>query len=172
MGRSLRAVILFLLLVGCSGNSPDVIPPGLLNQTQHSDADLWTVWRAAQQSVARQVDLNPLQRFFDDAPPDIRPGDPRALRTLPHQLRVAPEPDVASSVLLAATGVSRADPTGMIACPPPCNVRYATAYSRYERPVTRYAASWEFAGDNFSVILQYEFENQILYLLGYNMRWR
>jgi hypothetical protein len=38
--------------------------------------------------------------------------------------------------------------------------------------VTRYAASWEFQGDNFSLILQYEFENQILAELGYSLRWR
>jgi hypothetical protein len=35
-----------------------------------------------------------------------------------------------------------------------------------------YAVSWEFAGNNFSTIVQYEFENQILHTLGYNMSWR
>ncbi len=74
--------------------------------------------------------------------------------------------------LLAATNIYRADPTGLIACPQPCNVRYAAAYSLFPHEVTRYAASWEFQGDNFSLILQYEFENQILAELGYSLRWR
>jgi hypothetical protein len=74
--------------------------------------------------------------------------------------------------LLAQTGVYRADPTGLIACPQPCNVRYATAYSRYAPPRTKYAASWEPQSDNFKLILQYEFENYILSALGYDMRWR
>jgi hypothetical protein len=54
----------------------------------------------------------------------------------------------------------------------PCNVRYTTAYSVYQLEFTKYAASWEFAGDNFNVILEYEFENQILNALGYVMTWR
>jgi len=91
---------------------------------------------------------------------------------VPHQPLVAARSDVSSSVLLAATGDYRADPAGLIACPHPCNVRHAPAYWFYQQPLTRYAASWEFDGDNFSVILQYEFENQILSNLGYDMKWR
>ena len=75
-------------------------------------------------------------------------------------------------MFLAATGEQRANPTGLIACPQPCNVRYATAYSLYRPELTKYAASWEFVGDNFNVILKYEFENHILSTLGYNMTWR
>jgi hypothetical protein len=172
MGRSLRAVVLILILVGCGGGSPDALPVGFVNQTQHSDSELWAIWKAAQQNLAKQIDLNPLQRSFQNAPADVRPGDPRALQVVPHQLRVAGQPDVSSRVLLAATGVYRSDPTGMIACPQPCNVHYATAYSLYQRQLTRYAASWEFQGDNFAFILQYEFENQILNALGYSMQWR
>jgi hypothetical protein len=103
---------------------------------------------------------------------DIRPGDSRALRAAPHQIRVAREPDVGSGILFGATGVLRTDPTGLIACPQPCNVRYAAAFSKYDLRLTRYAESWEFEGDNFAIILEYEFENQILSVLGYNMRWR
>jgi hypothetical protein len=172
MGWSLRVFILMAVLVGCGGGIPDALPVGFLNQTQHSDADLWAIWKTAQQSLAQQVDINPLQRMSSDVPADIRPGNPGALRVKPHQLRVAAKPDVSSSVLFAVTGVYRADPTGLIACPRPCNVRYAAAYSWYTRQVTRYAASWEFQGDNFALIVEYEFENQILEALGYNMRWR
>ena len=71
---------------------------------RHSEADLWTIWKAAQDTLSQEVDLNPLQRSFSGAPADIRPGDPRAQKIWPHQLRVGAEPDVASSALLAATG--------------------------------------------------------------------
>jgi hypothetical protein len=127
------------------------------------------VWAAAQQSVARQIDLNPLQK---DAAPDIRPGDTRALAIEPIQLLVAAEDDVSSGTLFAATGEQRPDPTGLIACPRPCNVAYSAAYSLYQPALTKYASSWEFDGDNFSVILEYEFENHILHTLGYDTSWR
>ena len=91
---------------------------------------------------------------------------------MPHQLRVGAEPDVSASALLATTGLERSDPTGMIACPQPCNVRFAAAYSVYSRDLTQYAASWEDEGESFSFVLEYEFENQILAALGYRLRWR
>jgi hypothetical protein len=172
MGRAFRGCILLSILVGCGGGSFQSPSPGFINQTQHSDADLWTIWAAAQQSIASQIDLNPLQQTVSGAPADILPGDPRALNIQPHRILVASEPDVTSSVLLAATGVERNDPTGLIACPLPCNVGYAPAYSVYQNPTTRYAASWEAQPDNFSAILQYEFENHILNALGYDTKWR
>lgn len=60
----------------------------------------------------------------------------------------------------------------MILCPQPCDVRYATAYSRYQPEITQYAASWESRESDFRTILEYEFENQILFALGYDTRWR
>lgn len=171
MRRIARALALLVILTGCGGGKfPE--PAGFVNHTQHTDADLWAIWKAAQQNLATQVDINPLQRSLYDVPADILPGDPRALQTLPRQVLVAAEPDVDASTLFADTGVYRADPTGLIACPQPCNVHYAAAYSVYRPPRTRYAQSWEFAGDNFSQVLQYEFENHILKGLGYDMRWR
>jgi hypothetical protein len=133
---------------------------------------LQAIWTEAQQSVAQRIGLNPLQRLSQIVLPDIRPGDPRALNLEPSKLLVAPEPDVSSEVLLAATGERHANPTGLIACPEPCNVRYSTAYSSYRPELTKYAGSWEFTGDNFTVILEYEFENHILSTLGYDMMWR
>ena len=130
------------------------------------------IWTEAQQSVAEKIDLNPLERLWHNVPPDVHPGNPRALKVEPTQLLVAPEPDVSSEALLAATGEQRVNPTGLIACPQPCSVQYSTAYSSYRPELTKYAASWEFAGDNFSVILEYEFENHILSSLGYDMTWR
>jgi hypothetical protein len=161
------------MLVGCGGSpAPPVGPAGFINHTHHSDAELLAVWATAQQSVAQSIDLNPLQQPQVKVPPDILPGDPRALRQMPQQLTVTSVPDVSSAAFFAATGTTRPNPTGMIACPKPCNVRYSTAYSFYDPPLTNYASSWEFDGDNFSVILEYEFENHILHALGYNMKWR
>jgi len=57
---------------------------GFVNQTQHSDAELWTIWKAAQENLAHEVDLNPLQRSISGAPADIRPGDAGALKVMPH----------------------------------------------------------------------------------------
>jgi hypothetical protein len=164
-------LVLILVLAGCGGGLPGRASVAFVNRTQHSDADLHAIWNAAQQTLSHALDLNPLQRIGTNVAADIQPGDVRALRVTPRQLLVWPQPDVPSSTLLAATNVYRADPTGLIACPRPCNVRYAAAYS-FPPNLTRYAASWEFRGDNFSVILQYEFENQILDQLGYSLRWR
>lgn len=172
MKRLLSIVALAVVLLGCGGRPPDTSPPGFVNQTQHSDAVLWAIWTAAQQSLAQKIDLNPVQQSTQNAAPQILAGDPHALSVMPHQLTVASEPDVSSAVLLTATGTRRSNPTGMIACPQPCNVRYAAAYSVYQPELTKYAASWEFAGNNFNTILQYEFENQILFALGYDMTWR
>ena len=171
MPRNLWKFVLGLVLVGCGGQ-PNGLPVGFVNQTRHSDADIWIIWKAAQESLNQEVDLNPLQRSSSGAPADIRPGDPRALEVMPHQLKVSAEPDVSASDLLAAPGLERSDPTGMIACPQPCNVRYAAADSFYSRDLTQYAAAWEDKGDSFTFVLEYEFENQILAALGYSLRWR
>jgi hypothetical protein len=169
MGRGVRALIFLLLLTGCGGKPGR---EGFENRTRHSTSVLWSLWRAAQRSVARQVDLNPLERELHGAAAKMLPGDSRALGVEPSGVLVAAEPDVSADVLLAATGIARQDPTGMIACPAACNVRYAAAYSRYRPGQVRYAASWEFRGDNFSLMVEYEFESQILYRLGYDVRWR
>ena len=93
-------------------------------------------------------------------------------RVSPRQLVVAAQADVSSAEFYAATGNQRSDPTGLIACPHPCNVHYAAAYSLFQKPTTRYAASWEPSESNFEYLLTYEFENQILNSMGYDMRWR
>ncbi len=172
MKRSAVTVIFIVILLGCGGGPPSATPVGFVNRTWHSDAELQAIWAEAQQSLAQQIDLNPLQKLPNRASPKTLPGDPRALSVLPQQLLVAPEPDVSSEIFLVATGQRRSDPTGMIACPNPCNVRYSTAYSFYRPELTKYAASWEFEADNFNVILEYEFENHILSALGYDMTWR
>jgi hypothetical protein len=172
MIRDVFMVVLAVVLLGCGESPPSSAPAGFINHTQHSDAELQALWTEAQRSVAQQIDLNPLQRLSNSVPPDIRPGDPRALSAEPYQLLVTAEIDVSSEALFAATGERQSDPTGLIVCPQPCNVRYSTAYSFYHPELTKYAASWEFAGDNFSVILEYEFENHILNTLGYDTTWR
>jgi hypothetical protein len=159
------------VLIGCAA-VPHSRPAGFVNRTRHSEAELWVIWKAAQQNLATQVDLNPLQRSLYGGSADIRPGDPKVLSVKPQGIEVAFHADVSATDLFSATGVYRSDPTGLIACPAPCNIRFAAAYSFYAKRQTEYATSWEFAGDNFSQILQYEFENHILNSLGYDMRWR
>jgi hypothetical protein len=172
MKRNVAWFISIIALLGCGGSpQPSAPAVGFINKTQHSTVDLQSIWTQAQQSVAQQIDLNPLQ-VSKNVSPKVLPGDLRALNVEPHQLLVAAVPDVSSQVLLAATGEQRPNPTGMIACPSPCNVRYSTAYSSYQPELTKYAASWEFDGNNFDVILEYEFENHILNTLGYDMTWR
>lgn len=172
MERCLRVVVFLVLLTGCGGGIPDEGPVGFVNHTQHSDADLWIIWQAAQASLAKQINLNPLKQPVTGAASTLLPGNPEAMEVEPRQIEVDAESDIPSATLSAATGVQRSDPTGMIACPQPCPVRYAPAYSQYEKPETKYAASWESQEENFSAILQYEFENHILKALGYDMRWR
>lgn len=164
-------ILASFMLSACGGDKP-VVPIGFVNHTRHSDAQLHSLWQAAQQNLSRQIDLNPVQRAFADVAPDLRPGDPRVWNVSPHQLEVESEADVSSNTLFAATGMQRSDPTGLIACPQPCNVNYAPAYSQYVQPTSRYAASWESSESNFDFLVQYEFENQILHALGYDLRWR
>lgn len=179
MGRTsgwfCAAVVSLLILSGCGGRPTSGISSsssGFINNTQHTDPQLWTLWTAAQQTLSQQIDLNPLQQQLNGTPAQMLPGDPRVWNVSPEQLTVASQPDVPSSALLAATGMSRSNPTGLIACPQPCNVQYAPAYSLYAQPTTRYAASWENSGNNFDTLVEYEFENQILHTLGYDMTWR
>ena len=169
-------VSLGLLVLAACGGAPTsglgASPRGFVNNTQHTTAQLWTLWTTAQQNLSQQIDLNPLQQQLTGAAPEMLPGDPRVWNVSPDQLTVASQPDVASSSLLAATGMNRPNPTGLISCPQPCNVQYAPAYSLYAQPTTRYAASWENSGNNFDALVEYEFENQILHALGYDMTWR
>ena len=74
--RAVFTVILTMVLLGCGGSphSP-VAAPGFVNQTKHSDADLQAIWAEAQQSVAQQIDLNPLQQLSGKVSPETLPGD-------------------------------------------------------------------------------------------------
>ncbi len=139
--RNVFTVIVTVVLLGCEGSPHSPVSAGFVNQTQHSDAELQVICTEAQKSVSQQIDLNPLQRLSNNVRPDTLPGDPRAWSVEPHQLLGAAVPDVSSEDLLAATGEHRSDPTGMIECPQPCNVRYTTAYSFYQPELTKCAAS-------------------------------
>lgn len=163
-------VIVCLVLWACGNNPAGEI--GFVNETQHSDAQLWALWKTAQRNLSQEIDLNPLERQLHNAAPQIIPGDARALHTPPRHLVVSSQLDVSSATLYAVTGTAHPDPTGLIFCPQPCNVNYAPAYSLYAHPATHYAASWELAGNNFDVLVEYEFENQILNALGYDTAWR
>jgi hypothetical protein len=166
MGKKATGLLLSIVLMTACGGRPTNSSPNasFINNTQHSDAQLQALWKAAQQTLSQQIDLNPLQRKLYNSAPNFVPGDSRVWNTSPRQLAVASQADVSSPTLLAATGMVRPDPTGLIACPQPCNVHYAPAAQHS----TRYAASWESSDSNFDALVQYEFENQILHALGYD----
>jgi len=168
--QSRVAVLLTLVLAGCGGRATPAA--GFINQTRHSDSELQSLWQAAQQNLSQQIDLNPLEQEMNNAAPHILPGDARVWTVSPRQLAVSSQADISAATFYAATGTVRPDPTGLITCPQPCNVNYAPAYSLYRQATTRYAASWEFSGNNFDVLVEYEFENQILNALGYDLKWR
>jgi len=75
MRRRLRLFMLCVVLFGGFGGSP-APASGFVNHIQHSDAQLWALWRAAQQTLSQQIDLNPLQRTESGASANILPGDP------------------------------------------------------------------------------------------------
>lgn len=139
--RNVFTVIVTVVLLGCEGSPHSPVSAGFVNQSQHSDAELQIICTEAQKSASQKIDLNPLQRLSNNVRPDTLAGDARAWSVEPHQLLGAAVPDVSSEDLLAATGEHRSDPTGMIECPQPCNVRYTTAYSFYQPELTKYAAS-------------------------------
>jgi hypothetical protein len=174
--RPLRWFILLAVILGqpgCGNNSHE-LPVGFINSTAHtSDAYLMARWTSAQQAIAIRVDLNPIGRLHGE-PPHYLPGDNRASDIAPRQIRVQSVPDIPSQQLLAGTGVLRPDPTGFILCPQPCNVTYNSSYTLFSQRYVAYAASWESATDPqpFAQILEYEFQSQILYQLGYDVRKR
>jgi hypothetical protein len=170
--RAGMLAVTLLVLAGCGGRPPNSPTAGFTNRTRHSDADLQAIWLTAQQSLAQSIDLNPLQQADKSVPPDVVPGDARALNVKPDSLLIEPVPDVSSQTFFGATGVRRAAPTGMIPCPKPCNARFAPAYSSYQPLLIRYAASWDMDADNFRIVVEYEFENHILHRLGYDTKWR
>src|SRR5205814_8572633 len=110
---------------------------------------------------SQRIDLTPLEQELNTAAPQIVSGDVRVWTVSPHQLVVSSQADVSSTALYAATGTSRPDPTGLISCPHPCKVNYAPAYSLYNQPVTRYAATSQSSGNNLDVLAEYAFENDI-----------
>jgi hypothetical protein len=160
--------LVVVLLTGCGTSRP----VGFVNETAiHSDAQLMKLWHQAQQDVSKQIYLNPVQHSLYSTPEDLLPGDSRALNFNPRMITVQAFPDLTSAQLLAY-GVDRPEPTGMIVCPQPCDGRVAMAFSTPAKYRTHVAASWEHIEPEWDYIIVYEFENHILYGLGYDMSWR
>jgi hypothetical protein len=161
-------LLLIVLLTGC-GATP---PIGFRNETAlHSDAQLMDLWHQAQQNVSQQVYLNPVQHVLYGAPEVLRPGDSRALKFNPRMITVQVVADL-TSAQLSVYGVYLPAPTGMIVCPQPCDQGVAMAFSSPPRRSTHVAASREHNESEWDYIVVYEFENHILYGLGYDISWR
>jgi hypothetical protein len=160
--------LLVILLTGCGGGRPI----GFVNETAtHSDAQLMQLWHQAQQDLSQQVYLNPVQHALYGTPENLLPGDGRALKFNPRMITVQVLADLTSAQLLVY-GVDRPAPTGMIVCPQPCDQRVGMAFSSPSRYRTNVAASWERNEPQWDYIIVYEFENHILYGLGYDIPWR
>jgi hypothetical protein len=160
--------LLVTLLTSCG----TARPVGIVNETAfHSDAQLMKLWHQAQQNVSQQVYLNPVQHILYGTPEDLLPGDSRALKFNPRMVTVKVIADLTSAQLLVY-GMNLPAPTGMIVCPQPCDQRVGMAFSNPAQYRTHAAASWERNEPEWDYIIVYEFENHILYGLGYKIPWR
>jgi hypothetical protein len=167
-GKGLRAkqpsagaalFLLVALLTSCG----TARPVGFVNETAfHSDAQLMKLWHQAQQDLSQQVYLNPVQHILYGTPEDLLPGDSRALKFNPRMITVKVIADLTSTQLLAY---------GMN-LPQPCDQRVGMAFSNPAQYRTHAAASWEHNEPEWDYIIVYEFENHILYGLGYEIPWR
>ncbi|SPE21722.1 exported hypothetical protein [Candidatus Sulfotelmatobacter sp. SbA7] len=161
-------LLLIVLLTGCGAD----LPAGFINETAiHSDAQLMDLWHQAQQNISQGIYLNPIQHLLYGTPQDFLPGDARALNFKPRMISVRAVPDLTSAQLLVY-GVDRPQPTGMVVCPQPSDERVATAFSTPSQHRTHVAASWEHKEPDWDTIVVWEFENHILYGLGYDISWR
>jgi hypothetical protein len=160
--------LLIVVLMGCGAARP----VGFVNETAiHSDAQLMVLWRQAQRNLSQEIYLTPIQHLLYGTREDLLPGDPRALNVAPRMITVRAVPDLTSAQLLAY-GMDRPQPTGMIACPQPCDDRVGAAFSTPVQYRTHVAASWEHDETEWEFIMVWEFENHILYGLGYDTYWR
>jgi hypothetical protein len=125
--------MLCVVLFGGFGGSP-APASGFVNHTQHSDAQLWALGRARPADTLATNRSEPVAAHRERRVSQYFAGRSAGLGGQPRQIEVSSAPDVASAVLYAATGASRADPTGLISCPTPRNVNYAPAYSVYSHP--------------------------------------
>src|SRR5580698_7354564 len=147
-------------------------PVGFVNETAfHSDAQLMKLWHQAQQNISQQVYLNPVQHIVYGVPEVLLPGDSRALKFNPRMITIRVVADL-TSAQLSVYGVDLPAPTGMIVCPQPCDQGVTMAFSSPPRRSTHVAASREHNESEWDYIVVYEFENHILYGLGYDISWR
>lgn len=168
--RTNRAA-LFLLIVVLTGCST-ARPVGFVNETPlHSDAQLMELWRQAQRDLSQEIYLNPIQHLLYGTRENLLPGDSRALNFAPRMITVRAVPDL-TSIQLLVYGMDLPEPTGMIVCPQPCDDRVGAAFSTPVQYRTHVAASWEHNETEWELIMVWEFENHILYGLGYDTYWR
>jgi hypothetical protein len=156
------ALFLPLGLVGC-GNDPREFT----NRTPLSQQFLYTQWEVAQTVVASTpLLLNPVQSI-----PMFSTPTKEALSIQPDGLIIEARPDLTADQILKMTGTHASDPTEELICPPGCDVKFTPAYSLLGVGVY-YARSLDADLNRLTYDLQYEFENQILFRLAYNVNER
>jgi hypothetical protein len=151
-----RSIVLSLLLCcGCGAARG----PAFINHTPHSDQFLRARWAAAQAAViAGGEDLAFIRTLTEHTPPEILACDPRANGIEPHALLVWSAPD-------AVPGVA------VVRCPQPCDVVLSESYSVWGESVV-YARDCDRDPATVEALLEYEFTSQILWQLGYSVKWR
>lgn len=173
------AIVCFLLvLAGCGVPTGSSGPIGFVNETKgaFTDAELMAMWDAAQASIATgPTQINPREGVFHQgALARFIPGDPKALKVEPRQMRITAKPDVLAAVLnemFPGNDTPFTDPTHMILCPTTCRVENSVA-GAYTLPGVGVDYAESTPREDLIKILTYEFQNQILYMLHYDVKYR
>jgi hypothetical protein len=130
----------------------------------------------SQENIAtKATPINPWQhRLHPEIPLRYHSPDPKALKVAAH-VSVWTHPDVLAEEINAELHLGIGDPSGYIECDI-CDHggwRYFTGWSRCESYETHYAASWDKQTDDWQeFVIGWEFESQILYVLGESTDWR
>jgi hypothetical protein len=172
-GRPILGLTLLLLAwmnVGCGGVAPTGITEpgctaGFINQTSAPMDVFWQQWREAQHEISEVgVPLNAIG-YASQGEPARTVLDPRASAVGPMCVTVVAVSDIPTD-LLPAEYQNRPDPSGIVMCSL-CASKYVHSYVVLGPVPTVYVAE-----SLVKTACEYEFENIILYKLGYDLSGR
>ncbi len=168
--KLLAGAVLLAALAGCGGGRFPK-PNNLTTGDSFSDPRLQSLWEQAQQSIAtQQFDLNAaLIMEGRNANHAWRTPDERALKVSPKGITITAIPDIPLAQLRVEVpkiaDTCKADPCGIIKAPEGASASYCRSWEQGESIYV--AASLQYAA-----VLEWEFENYILWRLGYNVGGR